>query len=401
MGKLNSFSISFSNQHGVFYAGTVLEGYVTVDLKDAMDMRGIQLKFEGIARVSWTETEETGSGDNRETRSVTYSASEKYFDQEVLLHGVWPSRGHSTTKLPQGLHTFPFQFHLPPNLPSSFEGGEGYVRYLIKCKIDKPWKFDHKTKRPFTIVGILDLNADLSNSQRVQGVKVKHLCCLCCKSGPISVSFHLDQKGFVPGETIRPTAEISNGSSRKIDKSYVELKMITTFYAESNSKTLTKTVARLTRPGISGHSEDVWCGEELVIPPLPPSFLHGCKIIKVTYFVQLTVDPSGPALDLKIPLDVVIGTIPLMSVIQQQPPMAPIGFDGRSPWPTVPSPDSGIAQYPPNMPPPSYSECVTGRVNIKEADDEHTHGDLSFAPSYPYYNWGHSASALPEPMGKK
>ena len=45
MGKLNSFSISFSNQHGVFYAGTVLEGYVTVDLKDAMDMRGLYIPY--------------------------------------------------------------------------------------------------------------------------------------------------------------------------------------------------------------------------------------------------------------------------------------------------------------------------------------------------------------------
>ena len=41
MGKLNTFGISFSNQSGVFYAGTVLEGYVTVDLKDSMEMRGL------------------------------------------------------------------------------------------------------------------------------------------------------------------------------------------------------------------------------------------------------------------------------------------------------------------------------------------------------------------------
>ena len=49
---------------------------------------GIKLSFEGKADVHWTETEETGTGDNRETRTVTYSASEKYFDQDVLLHGI-------------------------------------------------------------------------------------------------------------------------------------------------------------------------------------------------------------------------------------------------------------------------------------------------------------------------
>ena len=65
-------------------------------------------------------------------------------------------------------------------------------------------------------------------------MKEKNLCCLCCKDGPISASFHLDRLGFVPGEVIRPTAEISNASSRKIDKSYVELKMVRST-AEHNS----------------------------------------------------------------------------------------------------------------------------------------------------------------------
>lgn len=61
-------------------------------------------------------------------------------------------------RLPPGQHVYPFTFTLPPNLPSSFEGGTGYVRYTIKGTIDKPWKFDHNTKRPFTVIALLDLN---------------------------------------------------------------------------------------------------------------------------------------------------------------------------------------------------------------------------------------------------
>ncbi|GFR67350.1 arrestin domain-containing protein 3 [Elysia marginata] len=290
MGKLSLFTISFSNPNGVFYAGTMIEGYVTIDLKDSMEMRGIHLTFEGKAQVHWTETESTGTGENSETRTVSYSASEKYFDQDVLLHGIWSSQGRSTTKLPQGRHTFPFQFLIPPNLPSSFEGTDGQIRYMIRCKIDKPWKFDHKTKRAFTIISILDLNSDARYSQRLQGVKEKRLCCLCCKSGPISVSFHVDRTGYVPGEVIRPTAEISNGSNRSINKSYVELRMVTKFYAEGSTRTSSTVVGRLTRPSISAHSEDIWSGEEaIVIPPLPPSFLLGCKIIDISYILQSVV----------------------------------------------------------------------------------------------------------------
>ena len=36
--------------------------------------------------------------------------------------------------------------------------------------------------------------------------------------------------------------------------------------------------------------------------------------------------------------------------------------------------------------PPSYEECVQGRVQISEEDDsQYTQGQLSYAPVYPYY----------------
>jgi len=66
--------------------------------------------------------------------------------------------GSDTTHMPAGSHQLPFSFLLPPNLPSSFESGIGHVRYQLKCKIDKPWKFDHKTKKMFTVISMLDLN---------------------------------------------------------------------------------------------------------------------------------------------------------------------------------------------------------------------------------------------------
>ncbi|KAK3698149.1 hypothetical protein RRG08_021660 [Elysia crispata] len=401
MGKLNIFTISFANTAAVFYAGTMVQGHVTIELKEPMKMRGVRLNFEGKAYVHWTERHSSGSGKNRHTTTRHYSATEKYFDQDVLLHGTWPSQGSNTTELPQGRHTFPFQLQLPPGLPSSFEGDHGHVRYVVSCKIDKPWKFDHKTKRPFTIISVLDLNSQPSYSQRLQSTNEKTLCCLCCKSGPIIASFHLDRQGYVPGEAIRLSAEISNGANRRMDKSYVELIMIVTFHATTKSRTVKNRVAMLTRPAIPAHSEDVWSGEELVIPPLPPSYLVGCGIIDIKYIVQLNVDPSGPALDLEIPLEVVIGTIPLMSVVQQYPPSPPVGFNEGSMWPTAPPMQGGASAPPPNMPPPSYNECITGRVDVRGEDDEHTHGDLSFAPAYTYYNWGRTPGALPPPLTEK
>ncbi|KAK7473577.1 hypothetical protein BaRGS_00035180 [Batillaria attramentaria] len=312
---------------------------------------GIRLRFEGKAYVHWTERHSTGSGKNRRTTTRHYSATEQYFNQDVLMFGIWPGQGSDTTKLPAGRHTFPFCFVLPPNLPSSFEGAHGYVRYSVKGIIDKPWKFDHTTKRPFTIIGILDLNAD-ANAQ------------------------------------------------------------ITTFHATSKSRTVTKEIGRMTERPIEEGKSFSWEGQQFVLPPLPPSYLVGCRIIDVRYVLQLNVDPSGPAVDLEVPLEIIIGTIPLRRVVEQFPPRAPpamsppqAGYSMGPGYPmgtmhpspegaTAPPMEPAMPYAPPtnipNLPPPSYSESVFGKVNVKDEDDsDHTRGNLDYAPVYPYYDWGH------------
>lgn len=71
--------------------------------------------------------------------------------------------------LPAGQHTFPFQLQLPQDLPPSFEGAYGYIRYWAKATIDKPWKFDQHTKRAFTVIPSLDLNQQ-------PDIEVRQLC---------------------------------------------------------------------------------------------------------------------------------------------------------------------------------------------------------------------------------
>ena len=61
---------------------------------------------------------------------------------------------------PAGTHTYHFEMSLGEDLPSSFEGEHGYVRYCCKVTIDKPWKFDHDVKSAFTVLSRLDLNRE-------------------------------------------------------------------------------------------------------------------------------------------------------------------------------------------------------------------------------------------------
>ena len=87
---------------------------------------------------------------------------------------------------------------------------------------------------------------------------------------------------------------------------------------------------------------------------------------RVVHFAfQLNVDPSGPALDLEVPLEIIIGTIPLRQVVEQFPPhpaaiqLPPQEGFGVPPGTMYPPPEGASAPYPPldpsapSMPPSS------------------------------------------------
>ncbi|XP_061179230.1 arrestin domain-containing protein 3-like [Saccostrea echinata] len=395
MGKLKTFYIELENSKGVFLAGQTINGKLVIELNAEMKMREIRCTFKGLAYVHWSESETTGTGSNRRTETIDYTASENYFNQTVPVFGRGMGMGDKNC-LPPGQHVYPFSFQLPPNLPSSFEGGIGYVRYTIKGTIDKPWKFDHTTKRPFTVIASLDLNSQPTAARSEQNQNSKYLCCLCCKSGPITGMLKLDRLGYVPGEAIAFNAEVQNMTNR-VCGIHAKLYMTTLFRTLKKSKTTTSEVAKVVYQDVQPGETEIWSGGRLVIPPLPPSFLEGCRIIDLNYYFELIVDPSGPAIDLHVPLLVIIGTIPLQTVVQQYQTQYGVPATEQ---PTLPPSDTAtsdppmVGAAPMSLPPPTYSECVFGKTNIREeGDSEYTRGEMNFAPAYVYY---HDLSKQPQ-----
>ncbi|XP_061172553.1 arrestin domain-containing protein 3-like [Saccostrea echinata] len=368
MGKLRSFQIDLDNLQGLYWAGQTVSGRATVDLESEMKMREIRLNFEGKGYVRWTESR--GSGQNRHT--VTYSATEYYFNNVMSVFGKGLSGGDEYS-LPPGQHTFPFSFVLPPNLPSSFEGSTGHVRYIIKGTIDRPWRFDDHTVRAFSVLCALDLNQLPLASQGAEATDSKNLCCLCCKSGPIVGTLKVNRIGYVPGESIYFEASAQNMTGRECGMS-ANLEMITTFHATRKSRQDRKVINTIQYQNLNPGDSTVWSGDRFIIPPLPPSYLVNCNIIDIRYIIKLVIDPSGPAFDLNVPIEIIIGTVPLQSAVQQyQHTLSSV----------QPSAPPAIA-----MPAPSYNESILGPTNIKdEGDGEHTQGQLTFTPTYTYYNW--------------
>ncbi|KAJ8304579.1 hypothetical protein KUTeg_018162, partial [Tegillarca granosa] len=195
--------------------------------------------------------------------------------EEVILH--------------RGDHVFPFNFSLPPNLPSSFERNHGYVRYSIKVKVKRTGLHsDYTLEKPFTVLHAMDLNLDPEAFRPAQMQESKMICCLCCATGPVTAVFRIDRKGYVPGETILLNAEIQNQSNRRIYNTEVKLRMFIKFFAGHEGRhtrteyaTVTKVEYGAIEPGDSG----TWSNDGLVIPPVPPSYLEGCSLIDIRYQV--------------------------------------------------------------------------------------------------------------------
>ncbi|XP_062620948.1 arrestin domain-containing protein 3-like [Saccostrea cucullata] len=368
MGKLRGFQIGLDNLQGLFWAGQTVSGRAVVDLESEMKMREIRLTFEGKANVRWSESR--GSGKNRHT--VTYRASECYFNTELAVFGKGLSGGDEYT-LPPGQHAFPFSFVLPPNLPSSFEGNHGYVRYIVKGTIDRPWRFDDHTVLAFSVLSPLDLNQLPLASQGAEATDSKNLCCLCCKSGPIVGTIKVHRLGYVPGESVYFEASAQNMTGRECGMS-ANLEMVTVFHARSKSRSSVQTINSIQHQNLNPGDTNVWSGDRIILPPLPPSYLTHCNIIDIRYYLKLIIDPSGPAFDLVVPIEIIIGTVPLHSAVQQY---------HQTLSSVRPSAPPEIA-----MPAPSYNESILGPTNItEEGDGEHTQGQLNFTPTYTYYNW--------------
>lgn len=64
-------------------------------------------------------------------------------------------------RLTSGSYSYPFEFEFPKELPTSFEGSIGYIRYKMTVVIDNNsmWR-DKEFDIPFSVVKAIDLNSD-------------------------------------------------------------------------------------------------------------------------------------------------------------------------------------------------------------------------------------------------
>ncbi|XP_008204873.1 arrestin domain-containing protein 17 [Nasonia vitripennis] len=409
MSKLRDFRIVLERAGATYSPGDTVNGKVILILAGPKNVREVRLKAKGEAEVHWTETRTVRDSDGR-SRTVTdhYRNSESYFNVCIVLAG--PSRGESSVEIPPGTHTYPFSFHIPSNVPCSFEHHIGHVRYSIKAVMDRPWRFDHKVMSAFTVIADYNLN-DIPNLSRGINDEINREfnTCLCFgNAGTLDAIVKSRVRGFVPGEIIQLDVSYDNSStSVDVEEMTLHLYKHLSFHATSKSKHKKEDIREMRVGGPFPKK-----GEQSLtvrVPSVPPSNLQNCRIIDISYQLVFKIHTSGFHRKIKRYYPVEIGTIPLIQrgPIQTQPSLVPsapssdqVAVDTQLLPPyqdqagalPIGFADASAPPYPAEMPPPSYEECIGGGKLIGDPNEKGIVGsNMQFTPKYPVYN-------LPMPM---
>ena len=76
---------------------------------------------------------------------------------------LFKARDGSVVHIEPSLNNYPFSFVLPADMPQSFEGKFGHIRYKAKAVIHRRMSLDDKLNVPFTVLHLIDLNREPPN----------------------------------------------------------------------------------------------------------------------------------------------------------------------------------------------------------------------------------------------
>ena len=74
---------------------------------------------------------------------------------------------------PEGEQRHPFEILLNEDVPSSFEGSRGYIRYTLKAVVEQEGTSGSETKTAITVLNEVDLNHEQYASFKVRNTELR------------------------------------------------------------------------------------------------------------------------------------------------------------------------------------------------------------------------------------
>uniref|UniRef100_A0A0N5BSP6 Arrestin_C domain-containing protein n=1 Tax=Strongyloides papillosus TaxID=174720 RepID=A0A0N5BSP6_STREA len=321
--------IEIDSSNSCYRTGETIRGNFKIILKESLKVKSIYISLHGKAKTSWHVWETRTQRYNREQvnpqlrrEPYPFEAEEIYIDEELQLC--------NECTLSPGTHRRSFEFQIPNDIPPSFEGTVGNIRYYIKAKIVRNWKLDHNVKHYISIVPFMDLSCSEKAKKGLFKDLLRELGFLCFKYGAININIKLSKAGFVAGELIPVHITLNNQSTKIISKVDVKLFETVQYIAkrkgiqigenrnnEKDKKVETRVIVSLTEEvDVLPHTEHKFI-KSLPIPPITPSF-NTCSCIQVNYYVKVKLSSSNKFLNsIAADVPILIGTEPIRNGNEQ------------------------------------------------------------------------------------
>ncbi|XP_015251916.1 PREDICTED: arrestin domain-containing protein 1-like [Cyprinodon variegatus] len=281
MGKLETFEIEFKDKKDLYVPGESISGTVTVKLNQPIQCKAVKVNCNGFCGIT------------SKINDTAWTTEEQYFNNTLSVS----DKG----TLKQGEHKFPFKFLIPATAPTSFEGVYGKIIYRVRAFIDTPrFSKDYSTEMPFYLLKILNLNELPDIWGPASSAVTQQFTYMLVKTGTIILKAQTDMKGYTPGQIIKLSANISNQSTKTTGHIAANLMQRVTYETKKPTYDL-KSIVEVEGGAIKGGREVDW-KEQIIIPALPQSSLAGCELIKIEYYVKVSL--KSPEVTLTLPIHI-------------------------------------------------------------------------------------------------
>ncbi|XP_055295416.1 arrestin domain-containing protein 17-like isoform X2 [Sitodiplosis mosellana] len=176
-----------NNAQKIVYSGQKL--HITVRLKLTEEINVRSLHIHGTAHVEFFQDDKKRNG--------YYTADENVLDIRKCLSG-----GNGKIQvLPLGTHDYSCTCNLPRNIPSSFSGAYGHIKYTANVVLGISLRPDETFEEKFHVFKSVNLNDYPSLQAEVLDHHTRKL--LAHEEFQISISTRLPARGYACGQTYR------------------------------------------------------------------------------------------------------------------------------------------------------------------------------------------------------
>lgn len=207
----------------IYNPGSMVTGTIYLRIGVPTPARQVMIQVKGTEKVSWMDTETETVDGRQEQREVKRRA------QTEILHFQNPCYVISVPMLMPGDYTIPFQFMLPPNLPSSFQfmrhemhqKPKGKVKYHVKAFVE-----DHHGKTIMKNKQVLIVREQGDNFQtNINRTDEHNITTWCCvNQGRSRITTNFEKNVFEPHEACKAFLTIDN-SGCNLNMEHVSLSL--------------------------------------------------------------------------------------------------------------------------------------------------------------------------------